>query len=156
MEDFGVLLLELDGGITASLMVGRTGWRSHPLGGVNQAVLIGTRGVATINAYRPRLEVWNDEPPWLPPRLDPEDPMGFWRSTPLRLGMSPKQAWIPPEVESPSSGDVRHFFDCLERNVSSDVDAAAGAAAVEVLMASYESASTGQPVQVSPHAPRAT
>src|SRR5262249_33651409 len=116
--------------------------------------LIGTRGVAAVNAYRPRLEVWNDELPWLPPRPAPEDPMGFWRSTLLRLGMAPKQGWILPDGEPPSLGDARYFLDCLEQGVSSEVDAAAGAAALEVLMAAYESASTGQPVRIPPHAPK--
>jgi len=31
MEDFGVALLELEGGTVASIAAGRTGWRSHPL-----------------------------------------------------------------------------------------------------------------------------
>lgn len=149
MEDFGLLLLELEGGITASVMVGRTGWRSHPLGGVNQAVIVGTRGTATVNAYRPRVEVWNDDPPWLPPRPDQEDPMGFWRSTPIRLGMATKQGWILPGIVAPSVDDARAFLDCVEQGIATEVDAALGASAVEVLMASYESAATGQTVSIA-------
>jgi predicted dehydrogenase len=144
MEDFGVLLLELDGGITASLAVGRTGWRSHPMGGVNRVTLVGTKGVACVDAYRPRLEVWSDEPPWTAPRPDPDDPMAFWGSTTRRLGVPPKRAWITPEDDP--GADARHFLDCLEHGRSSDVPAAAGAAAMEVLLAAYESAATGQTI----------
>jgi predicted dehydrogenase len=149
MEDFGLVLLELEGGIAASVMVGRTGWRSHPMGGVNRVVLVGTKAMACVDAYRPRVEVWADEPPWLPPRPDPEDPMGFWRSTPSRLGLPPKRGWITPESDPPSLSDARYFLDCLEQGRSSAVDAVAGAAALEVLMAAYESAATGQAVRLS-------
>ncbi|MFO0954900.1 MAG: Gfo/Idh/MocA family oxidoreductase [Isosphaeraceae bacterium] len=148
MEDFGLMLLDLEGGVTASVTAGRTGWRSHPQGGVHQIVLVGTRGVASINAYRPRLEVWGDEPPWLAPRTDPADPMGFWRSTPVRLGMPPKRAWITPDGDPPAVADARHFLDRLELGLACDIDAEAGAAALEVLLAAYESASTGKAAEV--------
>jgi predicted dehydrogenase len=104
--------------------------------------------VAVLDAHRPRLEVWSDEPPWLPPRRDPEDPMGFWRSTSTRLGVPPKRGWVLPEGDPPALADARAFLDCLERGVSSEVDAVAGAAAVEALMACYESAATGLTVQI--------
>ena len=43
------------------------------MGGTNRTCVVGTKGVDSVDAYRPRLEVWADEAPWLPPRLHPED-----------------------------------------------------------------------------------
>ena len=141
MEDFAVALMELEGGITATLACGRTGWRSHPMGGMNRTSLIGTGGVASIDAYRPRLEVWADENPWLPPRLHPQDPMGFWKSTFEEVDATPKQAWVTPPGSARS--DVAHFLDCIEAGRQSDVSAERAARVVKVLMAAYQSAATG-------------
>jgi len=142
MEDFAVVLLELDGGAIATLAVGRTGWRSHPMGGLNRTCVIGTKGVASIDAYRPRWEVWGDELPWLPPRTDPQDPMGFWRSTLEESGAAPKQAWLTPP--STDTSDAAYFLDCIQQGRPSDVSAEVGAAAVKTLMAAYQSAATGR------------
>ncbi|MFH1269379.1 MAG: Gfo/Idh/MocA family oxidoreductase [Planctomycetota bacterium] len=142
MEDFGVVLMELEGGVTATLAAGRTGWRSHPMGGMNRTCLIGSSRVASIDASRPRLETWADENPWLPPKRHPEDPMGFWKSTYEEVDGAPKQAWVTP----PGTGrsDAAHFLDCIEEGRPSDVSADHGARAVKVLMAAYESAATGR------------
>jgi predicted dehydrogenase len=144
MEDFGVALLELEGGLTATLAVGRAGWRCHPMSGVNKTYLIGTKGCACIDAYRPRLEVWADEEPWTAPRRHPDDPMGFWSSTQEESGTRKKQAWITPEFAG--YDDARYFLDCIEQGRESDVPAEAAAAATEVLLAAYQSAATGEVV----------
>jgi predicted dehydrogenase len=142
MEDFAAVLLELEGGLIASLAVGRTGWRSHPMGGLNRACVIGDKGAATVDAYRPCWEIWADEMPWLPPRTDPEDPMGFWKSTFDKIEAGPKNAWLAPAYDGPS--DVSYFLDCIEHGRPSDVSADVGAAAVRTLMAAYRSAATGR------------
>jgi predicted dehydrogenase len=142
MEDFAAVLLELEGGLTASLAVGRTGWRSHPMGGLNRTCVIGDKNATTVDAYRPRWEVWADEMPWLPPRTDPQDPMGFWKSTFDRIEAGPKKAWLAPTHEGPS--DAAYFLDCIEHGRPSDVSAEVGAAAVRTLMAAYRSAATGR------------
>ncbi len=141
MEDFAVVLAELDGGVTATLACGRTGWRSHPMGGLNRVCLVGADAVASVDAYRPRLAVWADENPWLPPKVDPQDPMGFWKSTFEGVEGAPKQAWITPGSDR---SDASHFVDCLERGRPSEVPAEAAAEVVKVLMAAYRSAATGQ------------
>jgi len=148
MEDFAVALMELEGGITATLACGRAGWRSHPQGGMNRVSLVGSRRVASIDAYRPRLEVWADENPWLPPKVHPEDPMGFWKSTFDEVDGMPKQAWVTPPGEGGS--DATHFLDCIEAGRPGDVSAEVGARVVKVLMAAYESAATGRFVTPSP------
>jgi predicted dehydrogenase len=152
MEDFAVALMELGGGLVATLACGRTGWRSHPMGGLNRVCLAGTRGATSIDAYRPRVEVWADESPWLPPKTHPEDPMGFWKSTFEEMEAAPKRAWVTPPAHSvgdrrsPTDGmgesDAAHFLDCLEQGRESEVPARLAAAVVKVLMAAYESAAT--------------
>ena len=121
MEDFAQARFELEGGITATMCVGRTGWQSHAAGGVQRTWLVGTRGTACIDAYRPRMETWSDEPVWPTPARNPEDPMGFWTSTQRAVGILAKQAWIAPSDEH---ADVRHFLDCLVAGRDSDLPAA--------------------------------
>jgi predicted dehydrogenase len=142
MEDFAAALLEVDGGLTATLACGRTGWRSHPMGGLNRTCLIGSTAAASIDAYRPRVEVWADENPWLPPKVHPEDPMGFWKSTFEEVGGTPKTAWLtPPGLARP---DAACFLDSIDAGRSGEVSAEVGAEVMKVLMAAYESAATGR------------
>jgi predicted dehydrogenase len=168
MEDFGVALLELEGGVAASISAGRPGWRSHPMGGLNRHYVIGSKGVACLDASRPRLEVWADEAPWQLPRKNPDDPMGFWSSTTRAAGAAPKNAWLTPPVWSGHSvrGNAGHgagrprlpvgekdeftyFLDCVEQGRASDVSADVAGHSTKVLLAAFESAATGTFVSVS-------
>jgi predicted dehydrogenase len=146
MEDFGQMLLELEGGLVATISAGRTGWRSHPAGGLNRACLLGTRDAAVFDADRPRIEVWADVEPWTAPERDPEDPMGMWATPrPQQFTPRPKPSWIvPPSLRA--NDDITRFLDCVEAGRASDVPAALGAEATEVLLAAYRSAATGQVV----------
>ena len=76
-----------------TIAAGRFGWTSHPAGGVNRLVLVGSERTAVVDANRPRLEVSTDETPWVPPNVNPEDPMGFWTST-QDSGPPPAQAHL--------------------------------------------------------------
>lgn len=148
MEDFGQLLLELDGGITATISAGRTGWRSHPAGGLNRVYLIGTKETAVIDADRPRVAVWADVESWSAPQRDPEDPMGMWGGPKAAAYTpDPKQAWITPDAQERPS-DAEYFLDCVEQGRESDVSAMLAAHATEVLLAGYESAAKGHTVQL--------
>lgn len=145
MEDFGQMLLELDGGLTASISVGRTGWRSHPAGGLNRVYLVGDKGVAVIDAYRPRVEVWADVEPWTAPPRDPDDPMGMW-AAPAPGGpyeARARQGWITP---ANPVADVSYFLDCIAEGRQSDVSVELAAAVTEALLAGYGSAASGQVV----------
>jgi UDP-N-acetylglucosamine 3-dehydrogenase len=148
VEDFAALLLELEGGIDASVTVGRCGWASHPSHGVHQLHLIGTQGSVTIDAFRPRLEIHSDAPPFHPPVTPhPEDPMGFWSSTQAEGGVQPKTDWWPvhPAIQS----DASFFLDCIEHNRESDVPVSVGAHAVEIILAGYRSAAEGNTVDLA-------
>lgn len=148
VEDFGLLALTLGDGITATVTGGRIGWRGHPSGGFLGMHLTGTEGAVRIDPYRPRVEVFADEPAWTPPPVHPMDPMGFWRSTQRESGAGPKQGWIPLENATGARSDASHFVDCVESGRESEMSAADGAAVVEILMAGYLSAAEGQAVRM--------
>lgn len=142
VEDFASMLLSLDNGVQASLFVGRTGWTSHPNYGVHQIHLVGSRRTVTLDAFRPRLDVWNSET-WSPPsQPHPEDPMGFWSSTQQENGIRPKRGWRP--IETAIQSDAAFFLDCLDQNGRSDVSAAVGFHALEAILGGYQSAAVGE------------
>ena len=148
MEDFGHMLLELDGGTIATISAGRTGWKSYPGGGLNRTCLMGEHGAAVFDTHRPRVAVWADVAPWRAPERDPEDPMGMWGPTgPDRFVPKPRQAWITPRPAGVES-DVAYFLDCIEAGRRSDVSAGLAATATEVLLAGYQSAATGDVVEL--------
>jgi myo-inositol 2-dehydrogenase / D-chiro-inositol 1-dehydrogenase len=140
MEDFGQIALELEGGLIASCTAGRTGWQSHPADGLNRVTLIGSDGLAVIEAHRPRVETWSDAPPWQPPARNPLDPMGMWVSPPgSPYAAVSKHAWLAAPALSPHD-DVRYFLDCLQTGRDSEVDVATAAQASRILLAAYRSA----------------
>jgi predicted dehydrogenase len=148
MEDFGQMLLEVEGGLVASISVGRTGWRSHPGGGLNRVFLIGTKSCALVDAHRPRVEVWGDVEPWMPPRRNPDDPMGMWAMPPESpFSAKPRRSWLTPPPAN-NVTDASHFLDCIEQGKESVVSAEVAAAATEVLMAGYQSAATHKTITI--------
>ena len=147
MEDFGQILMEFDGGLTASVTAGRVGWRSHPGFGVHRVCLIGNEATAVVDSQRPRVEIWADVEPWTAPQRDPGDPMGMWNAlpdSPYQAGA--KESWITPHG---NTSDARHFLDCLEQGVPTEMPVDIGAAATEVLLAAYQSAASGQTVELA-------
>lgn len=144
MEDFAQATIEYEGGLIATISAGRTGWLSHPMAGVHRTLLVGTKGTATVDAYRPRVEAWVDELPWTAPRRHAEDPMGFWPSTTAAMSPTPKRAWLAASSET----DARSFMDCIESGRPSDVSAADGAAVLEVILAAYVSAAERRVVEL--------
>jgi hypothetical protein len=111
---------------------------------VNRVVLVGSERTLVIDANRPRLDVYTDETPWVPPNVNPADPMGFWQSTQDEVHTRPKRTWVPITPTGPS--DAGYFLDCLDANRESDISAAEAALATEVLLAAYRSAAKGEVV----------
>ena len=146
VEDFGILAMTLENGIVATISAGRIGYTSHPSSGPMKIHLVGTKSLMTFNAYNPRVEVYTSETPWTPPKLNPDDPMGFWNST--SKNAKPKRSWVTVNPSQRHTNDVSYFIDCIESNHKSEVSAKEGAAQVEVLMAGYLSAATGSVVSL--------
>jgi predicted dehydrogenase len=144
VEDFGLLAGRLDDGTPATVACGRCGWHSHAAGGVNRVVLVGSERTLIVDAHRPRLEVYADEPHWTAPRRHPEDPMAFWQSTQEEVGARPKTAWLP--IAPPGPGDVASFLDALDAQRDGEVSAVDAAGVTAVLLAAYQSAASGEVV----------
>ncbi|MCH2213358.1 MAG: Gfo/Idh/MocA family oxidoreductase [Fuerstiella sp.] len=148
MEDFGQMLLELDDGVVATISAGRTGWQSNPGGGFDRTCLVGTRQTSVVDAHRPRVSVWADADPWVPPERDPEDPMGMWGGAPRedQFIPQPRQTWITPPEQT--NRDAAWFLDCIETGRQSNISADIAAAATEILLAVYQSAASGKVVDL--------
>ncbi|MCA9221309.1 MAG: Gfo/Idh/MocA family oxidoreductase [Planctomycetales bacterium] len=148
MEDFGQMLLEFDGGVTASVTAGRTGWQSHPGFGLNRIYMVGSQGQTVFDSSQSRLECWGHSSNWTPPARDPEDPMGMWMPLPdSPYRAAAKQAWRAA-ASMAWAEDVKHFLDRLQAGQPSEVPAELAAAATHILFAAYRSAATGQPVRL--------
>ncbi len=143
VEDFGALVLTLEGGITATIASGRYGWQSHAQGGVRKVHLVGTEGSLTFDASANRLEVFAAEPAFEPPSPHPLDPMGMWSSTQAEIKMPPKQQWIDVGSDEDSAREFGAFIDCVEKDVESEMNAEFAAHSVEIICAGYRSAATG-------------
>ncbi len=144
VEDFGLLACTLEDGMPVTIAAGRIGWMSHPAGGIQRLALTGSEHSVTVDANQPRLDIYCDEPPWTPPAIHPEDPMGFWISTQEEVQLRPKRTWVP--VTPPAPSDASYFLDCLHAGRESEMSVAEAALATEVLLAGYKSAATGKVV----------
>ena len=138
-EDFGILSVNLDGGITATISSGRTGWRSHAGSGHLRTKLIGSRGNAFLDAAHGEL-CFDAQSYWRVPAVNPEDPQGFWASTDQKKTGAPE--WFLPPL-APNI-DQSGFLDCLERGREAEVTVADGVRILETLFAAYRSAATGE------------
>ena len=145
VEDFGILAGTLEDSLPVTIAAGRTGWSSHPAGGLNRLVLVGSERTVAVDANEPHLDVYTDEPPWMPPPAHPEDPMGFWTSTQRESGQRPKRTWVP--LAAPAS-DVACFLDRLDLDCESELSATEAARATEVLLAAYKTAATESAVSL--------
>jgi predicted dehydrogenase len=138
VEDFGLIAATLDEGLPVTITSGRYGWQSHPAGGVNRVVLVGTEQTLVVDANRPRLEVYTDETPWSPPNVNAQDPMGFWTSTQQEVHLRPKTVWTPAGERVQT--DAAYFLDRLDAGQDSELNAAEAALSTEALVAAYRSA----------------
>jgi len=146
VEDFGTLALQLDGGVTASLIAGRIGWFSHRSSGPNFTRIIGTKRSLLLDGHSPRFEI-SAETSWAPPAKDPLDPMGFWSSTMTRGNAQPKPDWHEPATVAGRS-DQALFLDCLEQDKEAEVTLDDAAQASEAMLGGYQSAAGGKVVRL--------
>ncbi len=146
VEDFGALVLNLAGGITATIVGGRYGWQSHPQGGVRKVQLVGTTNTLTFDASAGRLEIFAAEPAFEPPPPHPLDPMGMWSSTQSEIGIRPKQQWVDIGGSNDGAQEFSAFIDCIEQGIESEMNAEFAAQSVEIISAGYCSAANGEVV----------
>ncbi len=145
IEDYGALALRLDDGRVASICCGRIGATSHPRMGEQRITLIGQRGIFTFSDASPRLEVYNDQPPFTAPPVHPFDPMQMWSSSQRDIQPRPKDRWVPLAAGAADT-DVCAFLDCIDQGRRPQVTVADAVHHVDVILAGYESAASGKPV----------
>ena len=108
------MAIRMSGGLTATIVSGRFGWTSHPQNGPQRIILIGTEGSLTFDAYRPRVEIYNDDPDHTHPPLHLGDPMAMWGSTAVENPPVPKKRWASFDQSDAMVTDVAAFIDCIE------------------------------------------
>ncbi len=147
IEDFGALVLTLEDGTVASITSGRIGATSHPRSGQQRITMIASDGIATFSEGEPHIEVFNDQPPFTTPTVHPFDPMSMWSSTSRDVQPLPKNRWLPFDV-TPENADIKAFIDCVETGATPQVTARDAVHHIEVILAGYESAARGEPVDL--------
>ncbi|GIW81111.1 MAG: dehydrogenase [Gemmatales bacterium] len=146
VEDFGLVNATLEDNTNVTVAAGRYGWNTHPSFGVNRILLVGTKQTLLIDAHRPRLEIYTDAPPWTPPKVHPDDPMGFWSSTQKASGVKPKWTWT--RIDDAGKSDASYFVDCIETGKESEMSIVQAVHSAEVLVATYLSAHKGEVVRL--------
>jgi predicted dehydrogenase len=147
IEDFGSLVLTMEDGLVASITSGRIGATSHPRSGQQRITMISSSGIATFTEGEPHIEVFNDAPPFDTPTVHPFDPMSMWSSTSRDTQPLPKDRWVALE-ETAENGDIKAFIDCVENGTVPEMTARDAVHHIEVIMAGYESATSGEPVDL--------
>jgi len=147
IEDFGALVMTLEGGTVASTTGGRFGWTSHPRSGVVRACLVGTEGYLVFSEAEPHVEIFNNDDPFVLPVTHPFDPMAMWSSSMRDVQPRGKAQWIALH-DSSQTIDITRFVDCIEQGIEPDMNARTAVHHVEVIMAGYVSAASGEPVEL--------
>ena len=145
------MALRLEGGVTAIAVGGRFGWSSHPRSGPQRVAVVGTKGTLSAEVSARRVEVYNAEPDFAPPEVDPLDPMGMWFGREPEYVSKPKRRWVSLDAARDTMVmDAAHFVDCIDNDVEPDLNAAAAAGIAETILAGYESAARGEEVSRCP------
>lgn len=145
-EDFGILAVNLEGGVTATISSGRTGWRSHAGSGHLRTKLIGSRGNVFLDGQGAHGELCFDaQSYWRVPAVNPDDPQAFWASSDQKKTGAPE--WFLPPL-APNI-DQSGFLDALERGREAEVTVSDGVRILEALFAAYRSAATGELIAIA-------
>lgn len=123
VEDLGAVSLELDGGLTASLAIGRIGAASHPSGGEIKLHILGDRGALVVGESRPEVGV-------------------FYRG---QAAKDPRMKRVAAENDFFMAED---FAQALDTGDPTMLDARASRAIFATVEAALESARTGRAVAV--------
>ena len=150
VEDFGSILMKFESGINASIIAGRFGWTSHPKSGPQKIVLIGENSTKIFDANSPRIEIYNTQKPFVPPRYNPLDPMGMWEETSKEFLVASKNSWQPfYSTQNIAELDINAFIDCIEKNITPEIDAQMGYTILKSILAGYISAATHKEINLS-------
>jgi predicted dehydrogenase len=123
VEDLASVTLEMEGGLTGSLAIGRIGAASHPSGGEIKLRILGSEGALVVGESRPEVAV-------------------SYRNQPAR---EPRQRRVAGD------NDFRlaeNFARAIDTDGDTILDARSSLAIFATVEAALESCRTGQPVEV--------
>jgi myo-inositol 2-dehydrogenase/D-chiro-inositol 1-dehydrogenase len=125
VEDLGILSLKLDGGMIATLTVGRVPFAPTPGTGASTLRLIGSHGHLTIDENRPQLDIYS--------------------TTTERRGRTIGGDSAPTTVAT----EIHAFIRDIQEGRTPLYGARDAAATMATIFAAYESLRTGQPAAVN-------
>jgi len=124
VEDLASVTLEMDGGLIASLAIGRIGLASHSSGGEIKLHVVGSSGAMVVNEARPDVGIYyRDQPP-----------------------KEPRQRRVASENDFLLA---ENFAQAIDTGGPTLLDAAASRQIYATFAAALESCRTGQPVTVT-------
>lgn len=144
VEDYGAMLLEFEGGITASITCGRTGWASWHQPFLACVVIVGEDDTLILGNSREQLTLTTSRGA-APPQSDPIDPMNMWLSTAKRAFPA---AIHRISLESATPPDVAFFVRTLAGSPEKGIGTAQAAHHCEILAAAYRSAAEQRKVLI--------
>jgi myo-inositol 2-dehydrogenase / D-chiro-inositol 1-dehydrogenase len=145
VEDYGAMLLEFEGGVTATITCGRTGWHSHHAPFLSRVIIVGTEGTLMFGNDQNELVLTTSRGVDRP-QANSIDPMNMWLSTPKtslprpvgrNISLDPARPW-----------DVAAFVAGLTAGGEMGIGAEQAAHHCEILAAAYCSAAQGCAVNV--------
>lgn len=149
VEDFGAMALKLESEVTAIAVGGRFGWSSHPRFGPQRVAIIGTEGTLSADPHRRRIEVYNAEPDFTPPEVDPLDPMSMWFGRSPEYVAMKKERWVPlGSAADPMELDIDQFLYSISNDRMPNLNAAVAGQLSEAILAGYISAAQGEEVSL--------
>lgn len=120
VDDCGLLTMELEGGVFATLDPSWSRPAAYPTWGDVTMEIVGTRGTISLDAFSQNLALYNNA-----------DKIA---------------AWVPYGSDM-DEGLVADFIRCAAANTTPPITGEDGLRAMEVALMAYESARTGQPVE---------
>ena len=120
-DDCGTLSLTFDSGVFATLDPSWSRPKTYPTWGDVTLQIVGTRGIAAVDGFGQKLDVYDD-----------------------RRGAGAWSYW----GSNPDLGLIADFVDAVEKNRPFDITGLDGLRALEVAVAAYRSAELGRPVRI--------
>ena len=111
-------------------------------------MVVGSERTLTFDAFRPRIELYNNEPDFVQPAVDPYDPMGMWGASHEAYSPMPKRRWVAMPGPNTMALDVAAFIDCIEEGQEPAVSTRVAASLTEVILGAYVSAARGEEVRL--------
>ena len=133
VEDFGVMMATLEGGVNATVLGGRFGWMSHPLSGPQKVVVVGTEGtMRPMSSSTPSLSGSRFTTTSLiscSPRWTRTTRWAVWGASHPAYAPLPKQKWVSLGSRNVMADDVAAFVKAIDDGVQPDMNARSGGGA---------------------------